>query len=189
MHRKFSQSQTNALQSTLTTLQTRHGSTQHTLQSTLSDTEARLHAQMVENARLRDALEELGEELAREAYGRRREVALRLALLAREEAVGGALRKWVRRAQEGIHRCTDTDSQMYASFERAVKDAEGLLLTLDAELALDDGDNVFGVLGRLVLAKDAVMRMSEEAAVEMGRRVAAERRLSLGMETLNEAVH
>ena len=155
----------------------------------LSDTEARLHTEMAENARLRDALEELGEELAREAYGRRREVALRLALLAREEAVGGALRKWVRRAQEGIRRCTDTDNKMYAPFERAVKDAESLLLTLDADLALDDESKVSGVLGRLILAKDAVMRMSEEVTVEMGRRVAAERRLSLGMEVLDEAVH
>lgn len=188
-YRKFSQSQTNALQFTLTTLQTRHASTQQTLQSTLSDTEARLHTEMAENARLRDALEELGEELAREAYGRRREVALRLALLAREEAVGGALRKWVRRAQEGIRRCTDADNKMYTPFERAVKDAESLLLTLDADLALDDESKISGVLGRLILAKDAVMRMSEEVAVEMGRRVAAERRLSVGMDALDEAVH
>ncbi|KAG1734339.1 hypothetical protein EDB19DRAFT_1639170 [Suillus lakei] len=177
---KFSQSQTNALQSTLTTLQTRHASTQHTLQSTINDTEARMHAYMAENARLRDALEELGEEVTREAYGRRREVALRLALLAREEALGEALRRWVRRAQEGIHRCTDADSQMYATFERAVKDAESLLMALDAEVALEDRSLVTGVLGRLVLAKDAVMRMSEEVGVEVGRRVAAERRLFLG---------
>lgn len=144
---------------------------------------------MAENARLRDTLDELGEELAREAYGRRREVALRLALLAREEAVDGALRKWVRRAQEGIYRCTDTESETYALFERAVKDAECLLLTLDVELALDDGNKVSSALGRLVLAKDAVMRMSEEVAVEMRRRVTAERRLSLGMGTFDEAVH
>ncbi|KAG2357015.1 hypothetical protein BDR07DRAFT_1491198 [Suillus spraguei] len=123
---KFSQSQTNALQSTLTTFQTRHASTQHTLQSTINDTEARMLAHMAENARLRDALEELGEEVTREAYGRRREVALRLALLAREEALSEALRRWVRRAQEGIHRCTDTNSQVHATFERAVKDAESL---------------------------------------------------------------
>ncbi|KAG0707854.1 hypothetical protein DFH29DRAFT_994861 [Suillus ampliporus] len=186
---KFSQSQTNALQATLTTIQTRHASTQHTLQSTINDTEARLHSYMSENARLRDALEELGEEAAREAYGRRREVSLRLALLAREEALGEALRRWVRRAQEGIHRCTDADSQMYATFERVVKDAESLLMTLDAEVALDDGSKVPGVLGRLVLAKDAVMRMSEEVGVEMGRRVAAEGRLSLGTGPLDEAVH
>lgn len=144
---------------------------------------------MTENARLRDALEELGEELAREAYGRRREVALRLALLAREEAVGGTLRKWVRRAQEGIYRCTDTDSQTYGPFERAVKDAESLLVTLDADLALDDESKVSGSLGRLVLAKDAVMRMSEEVTVEMRRRVAAERELILGVEALDEVVH
>ncbi|KAG2032202.1 hypothetical protein BDR03DRAFT_1015413 [Suillus americanus] len=186
---KFSQSQTNALQSTLMTLQTRHASTQHTLQSTINDTEARAHVHMAENARLRDALEELGEEVTREAYGRRREVALRLALLAREEALGEALRRWVRRAQEGTSRCTDTDSQMYATFERAVKDAESLLMALDAEVALGDGSLVTGVLGRLVLAKDAVMRMSEEVGVEIGRRVAAERRLSLGMGSPDEVVH
>ncbi|KAG1756878.1 uncharacterized protein EDB91DRAFT_1213758 [Suillus paluster] len=186
---KFSQSQTNALQSTLTTLQARNAATQHTLQSTINDSEARLHSHMTDNARLRDALEELGEEVTREAYGRRREISLRLALLAREEALGEALRRWVRRAQEGIHRCTDADIQMYATFERAVKDAEGLLMTLDAEVALDDGSKVPGVLGRLILAKDAVMRMSEEVGVEVGRRVAAERRFSLGVEPLDEAVH
>lgn len=186
---KFSQSQTNALQSTLTTFQTRHASTQHTLQTTIHDTESRMHAHMTENARLRDALEELGEELAREAYGRRREVALRLALLAREEALGEALRRWVRRAQEGIHRFADEDSQMYATFRRAVKDAESLLMVLDAEVALGDGSEVTGVLGRLVLAKEAVMRMSEEVGAEIGRRVAAERSLTLGMGSLDEVVH
>ncbi|KAG1863607.1 hypothetical protein DFJ58DRAFT_774060 [Suillus subalutaceus] len=186
---KFSQSQTNALQSTLTTFQTRHASTQHTLQSTINDTEARMHAHMAENARLRDALEELGEEVTREAYGRRREVALRLALLAREEALGEALRRWVRRAQEGIHRCTDADSQTYATFELAVNGAESLLMALDAEVALGDGSLVTGVLGRLVLAKDAVMRMSEEIGVEVGRRVAAERRLSWGIGSPDGVVH
>ncbi|KAG1761554.1 hypothetical protein EDD22DRAFT_630053 [Suillus occidentalis] len=185
---KFSQSQTNALQSTLTTFQTRHASTQHTLQTTIHDTESRMHAHMAENARLRDALEELGEEVAREAYGRRREVALRLALLAREEALGEALRRWVRRAQEGIHRFADEDSQMYVTFRRAVKDAESLLMVLDAEVALEGGIEVTGVLGRLVLAKDAVMRMSEEVGAEIGRRVAAERGLTLGMGSLDEVV-
>ncbi|KAG2150676.1 uncharacterized protein EDB93DRAFT_1083988 [Suillus bovinus] len=186
---KFSQSQTNALQSTLTTLQIRHASTQHTLQSTINDTEARMHAYIAENARLRDALEELGEEVTREAYGRRREVALRLALLAREEALGEALRRWVRRAGEGIHRCGDADSQTYATFERAVRDAESLLVTLDAEVALGDGSSVTGVLGRLVLAKDAVMRMTEEVGVEVERRVAAERSISLGRRSLDKIVH
>lgn len=186
---KFSQSQTNALQSTLTTFQIRHTSTQHTLQTTIHDTESRMHAHMSENARLRDALEELGEEVAREAYGRRREVALRLALLAREEALGEALRRWVRRAQEGIHRFADDDSQMYATFRRVVKDAESLLMVLDAEVALGGGSEVTGVLGRLVLAKDAVMRMSEEVGAEIGRRVAAEQSLTLGMGSLDEVVH
>lgn len=183
---KFSQSQTNALQSTLTTLQTRHASSQHTLRSTINDAEARMHAHIAENARLRDALEELGEEVTREAYGRRREVALRLALLAREEALSEALRRWVRRAQEGMHRCVDADSQMCAAFERAVKDAESLLVTLDAEVA---GSLVTGVFGRLVLAKDAVMRMTEEVGVEVERRVAAERKISLGMGSLDEIAH
>ncbi|KAG2106778.1 uncharacterized protein F5147DRAFT_224246 [Suillus discolor] len=183
---KFSQSQTNALQSTLTTLQTRHASSQHTLQSTINDAEARMHAHMAENARLRDALEELGEEVTREAYGRRREVALRLALLAREEALSEALRRWVRRAQEGMNRCADADSQMYATFERAVKDAESLLVTLDAEVT---GSLVTGVFGRLVLAKDAMMRMTEEVGVEVERRVAAERKISLGMGSLDEIAH
>jgi hypothetical protein len=185
---KFSQSQTNALQSTLTTFQTRHASTQHTLQSTINDTEAQMHAHIAENARLRDALEELGEEVTREAYGRRREVALRLALLAREEALGEALRRWVRRAQESIHRCTGSDSEMYATFERAVKDAESLLMALDAEVAFGDGSLVTGVLGRLVLAKDAVMRMNEEVGAEVGRRVTAERRLALGMGSPDDVV-
>ncbi|KAG1905755.1 uncharacterized protein F5891DRAFT_942848 [Suillus fuscotomentosus] len=183
---KFSQSQTNALQSTLTTLQIRHASSQHTLQSTINDAEAQMHAHIAENARLRDALEELGEEVTREAYGRRREVALRLALLAREEALSEALRRWVRRAQEGMHRCADADSQMYAAFERAVKDAESLLVTLDAEVA---GSLVTGVFGRLVLAKDAVMRMTEEVGMEVERRVAAERKISLGMGSLDEIAH
>jgi len=79
------------LQKALEALATRHAATTSTLHTQLASAQC---------ARLRDMLDEATEQLARETYSRRREIALRLAVVGREDQLAEALRRWVRRAQE-----------------------------------------------------------------------------------------
>jgi hypothetical protein len=99
-HRKFSQATTDTLQGALESLKARHAATTSTLHVQLASTQAALAAERRQSARLRDVLDEATEQLARETYGRRREIALRLAVVGREDQLAEALRRWVRRTQE-----------------------------------------------------------------------------------------
>ncbi|KAI6098397.1 hypothetical protein EDD16DRAFT_1663191 [Pisolithus croceorrhizus] len=163
---KFSQSSTNALQSQITALKALH------------------------RTRLQDALDELCEDVARETYGRRREISLRLALMAREEALTESLRRWVRRARESYECCnlpphlrnsrTNTldvkpqtllpDTDIQKAFYRIVSDAEALLSSLDDEIELSDGSALSG-------AMRAVEALRGELQDEVNRRLEALRRL------------
>ncbi|KAI9574186.1 hypothetical protein HD554DRAFT_2165696 [Boletus coccyginus] len=176
---KFSQASTNALQQQITTLKTRHASTVATLELQLSIAESQLASERTRTARLQDALDELCEDLARESYGRRREVALRLALLSREEAVAEFLRRWARRAREMYARCYNSVSSqdpVQDAFHRVVTDAESLLSTLDDDVQFSDATRTSGSLARIALAISAVDALKSELQDEVQRRVEAVRK-------------
>jgi hypothetical protein len=125
-----------------------------------------------ETSKLRDALDELTGELARERFGRRREVALRLALLGREEVIQEGLARWRRRAKENLERVSGADVQnIMEVYERMINGAEELLEALDGE---NTNDNT-GPLGRIIVAQDAVRMLSSELATETERRLELER--------------
>ncbi|KAI0293560.1 hypothetical protein BC826DRAFT_1014818 [Russula brevipes] len=167
---KFSQTTTDTLQRALESLTARHAATTSTLHTQLAAAQAALATEQRQTARLRDVLDEATEQLARETYGRRREIALRLAVVGREDQLAEALRRWVRRAQE-----------THSKEDRIVRDA-GELLTLvdgaasrsdiDAGTMLDQG---IGSVARVVAAQDAVKALVEELQVETERRMKLER--------------
>ncbi|KAI6139034.1 hypothetical protein BKA82DRAFT_1004630 [Pisolithus tinctorius] len=197
---KFSQSSTNALQSQITVLKSRHAATISTLEFQLSQAELLLTSERRHRTRLQDALDELCEDFARESYGRRREIALRLAMMAREETFAESLRRWVRRARESyewyFHRphlqnsepdtlnvnpqavAHDTDIQQ--AFHRTVSDAESVLSSLDDQLEFSDGSALSGALARIITAKEAVEALRGELQDEVNRRIEALRRLGSG---------
>ncbi|KAG6332562.1 hypothetical protein ID866_6528 [Astraeus odoratus] len=195
-YRKFSQSSTNALQSQITALKARHAATVSTLQFQLSHAELLFASERGQCARLQDALDELCEDLARETYGRRREVALRLALLAREEAITESLRRWARRARESYERCMSHRNSPDSSdvseghskpassfvvedaFQRMVSDAESLLAALDHEMEYSDGNTTSGGLARIAVAREAVDALRDELQSEVGRRIDAVQRFA-----------
>lgn len=101
-NRKFSQQSTNSLQSALDTLKSRHAATVATLTAQLASNQLELREARRQAERLRRALDSLSEDVSREGYGRRREIALRLHALGREERIVEGLRRWRRRAGESI---------------------------------------------------------------------------------------
>lgn len=128
--------------------------------------------------RLRDVLDEATEQLARETYGRRREIALRLAVVGREDQLAEALRRWVRRAQET---CAREDVPVARRLDSVVGDAGELLALVDAAPASrsEDGEAVLGPaigsVARIVAAREAVTALVEELRVETERRMQLER--------------
>ena len=134
-----------------------------------------------QSTRLRDVLDEATEELARETYGRRREIALRLAVVGREDQLAEALRRWVRRAQET---CAREDVPVAKRLDSVVGDAGELLALVDGaaasrsdgEAALGPGIGI-GSVARIVAAREAVTTLVEELRVETERRMQLERTL------------
>ncbi|EJT98487.1 hypothetical protein DACRYDRAFT_18102 [Dacryopinax primogenitus] len=95
---RFSQSTTDSLRSTISTLQSRHSSTVQTLQLQLSQSQTSLARSERQVLALRSALDDVTQDVVVHSEGRRREVGLRLKLVGREERWVGAVRRAVGRA-------------------------------------------------------------------------------------------
>jgi hypothetical protein len=134
-------------------------------------------------------LDEATEQLARETYGRRREIALRLAVVGREDQLAEALRRWVRRAQETLAKEDVPHAQQ--GLGSIVGDAGELLALVDGAAPREDaGENMgpgVGSVARIVAARDAVAVLVEELRVETERRVQLER--ILGRAEVDEEGH
>jgi hypothetical protein len=127
-----------------------------------------------QSARLRDVLDEATEQLARETYGRRREIALRLAVVGREDQLAEALRRWVRRAQET---CAKEDLPITQRLNTVVRDACELLGLVDGAASREDmglGPGI-GSVARIVATRDAARVLVEELQIETERRMQLER--------------
>jgi hypothetical protein len=147
------------------------------LHTQLASAQAALATEQRQSARLRDVLDDATEQLARETYGRRREIALRLAVVGREDQLAEALRRWVRRAQETLAR-----EDVPASQKRLVSivgDAGELLALVDGAAPREDaGPNLgpgVGSVARIVAARDAAAALVDELRVETERRMLLER--------------
>lgn len=182
----FSQANNTALQKTLTALRKQHTATVHTLNSQVSLYEAASSSAERLCAKFSDALGELSEDLAREAYGRRREVSLRLALLVREAGLAEGLARWARGAKELYNRLQDGQHDDALDTKTALSNiVEGttkLLGTLNGDTnvhkkslkdLLDSGEDGSGpgALGRVIVAQEAVRAVVEDLREETERRI------------------
>ena len=129
-----------------------------------------------QSSRLRDVLEEATEDLAREAYGRRREISLRLAVVGREDQLVEALRRWVRRTQETRAR---DDIPMEQRLDSVVSDAGDLLALVDGAAPREADTQGTGIstgsVARVIAAQDTVSVLVEELQMETERRMQLER--------------
>ncbi|KAH7906032.1 hypothetical protein BJ138DRAFT_1072158 [Hygrophoropsis aurantiaca] len=182
---KFSQSSTDALQKAMASLKARHAGTLNTVTSSLAATQNALTNERVRSSRLRDALDELCEDLAREAYARRREVGVRLALVAREERVAEWLRRWVRRAKERIQRTdgdvTNMPPDTHSAYEQLFLDAQSFVGGLDEDSDPvnhdehhDDVPLPPSALARIIAAQDGASVLLEELHAETEKRLRLE---------------
>ncbi len=138
-------------------------------------TQTALASEQRQSARLRSALDEATEQFAREAYGRRREIALRLAVVGREDQLVEALRRWVRRTQETRAK---EDVLIERRLDSIISDAGDLLALVDGaaprEADVQGAGTSTGSVARIVVARDTVSALVEELQMETERRVQLE---------------
>ncbi|KAF8163788.1 hypothetical protein B0H34DRAFT_837938 [Crassisporium funariophilum] len=174
---QFSQKSTDTLQTALSNLKTRHASTLDTLTTQSYNLSSKLRSSEATVERLRSALDELGGEIMKETYGRRREVALRIRLINREEKLQEGLQRWIRRSEEALTRVkakvTEEDPGLEALLGMA-QDARILLEGLD-EGVLTDQAALSGSLARVVLVQGTLEDLVEELREENARRVELEK--------------
>ena len=176
--RQFSQTSTNALQSTLSALKTRHAATLSTLTSTSYSVASSLRSAENTIERLRTSLDELGRDIMKETYGRRREVALRVKLLGREEKILEGLRRWLRKGEEAVsnaeNEADDSQNRIRAALLGMTQDARILLESLDDGVVTDSA-SLSGSLARVVLAQGLADGLVEELKMETARRMHLEK--------------
>ncbi|KAI0748392.1 hypothetical protein C8Q80DRAFT_1102800 [Daedaleopsis nitida] len=183
---KFSQSSTDTLQKAIDTLKVRHATTLATLNAEIAQLQRSLSRERDETERIRGALDNLTEDIAREAYGRRREVSLRLAFLGREENLAESLRRWVRKAREALERTGGSEDGSMSlnpmalrnSYSTVVAEAEALLDTLNGQPSANTEDLPPGAIARLVLAQESTASLTRELQEETIRRLNTERKLA-----------
>ncbi|KAF4615711.1 hypothetical protein D9613_012505 [Agrocybe pediades] len=176
---QFSQTSTNKLLDNLSNLQVRHAGTLHTLSSQNHALSTRVRSLEAQNASALRALDELGGELMKESYGRRREVMLRIRMNGREERVVEGLRRWVRRGDELLGRLSHTSSEeeTQASFLLDMAQHARILLegledgVLDEQTAL----SISGSKARQILVSDGLERLLDELRDEKERRIGLEK--------------
>lgn len=159
----------------------RHASTLATLNAQIEYLQKALASERRQAEKLRDTLDELSEDISRESYGRRREVALRLSFLAREEGLAENLRRWLRRSKETMDRSLSQPAEqdtnaVHDIFEHMLHDAELLLESLNGQFTLT-GDTPASV-ARLLVAQDHVAALTRELHVEQDMRIRLQRQIA-----------
>ncbi|CAL1705378.1 unnamed protein product [Somion occarium] len=183
---KFSQSTTDSLQKAMDTLRVRHAATTSTLNIQIEQFQKELLAERRETGTLRRALDELAEDISREAYGRRREISLRLSFLSREESLAENLRRWIRKSKEALSRASNSSQEdaIVIACNKIIEGAETLLESLNGQPTLEDDSP--GSIARIIAAKDAVSVLTQELQYETNRRLHAELQLAGVQSTATE---
>ncbi|QRW18331.1 myosin heavy chain [Rhizoctonia solani] len=160
---KFSQHHTDVLQRALNDQSTRHSATVNSLSQQIENLERALAAESMRTKQLQSSVDILVEDLARESFGRRREVRVRLAIAGRTAKIEEDLRRWERRIRENSRSHT------------AGQPSELLLGLQELEQFRDIDDTLNGPLARILSAEIAVESLAAELEREMTRRIELER--------------
>ncbi|KAL7424091.1 hypothetical protein Q5752_001676 [Cryptotrichosporon argae] len=195
----FSQKSHQTVHRHLSQLRTRATATQAGLRAEIDSLDRRLRAESERCAKLRRAADETGAELAREAAGRRREIALRLGMIAELERRARRVEAWVdrvRRATSGTAEKQGADALLallqegvvaleekqpeapQRGWRKLVGRSRG---TSDANMTVDDkGDNAADSakadsLARVAHAEELVMALVQDLQAETEKRIELER--------------
>ncbi|BEI80161.1 hypothetical protein CcaverHIS002_0106900 [Cutaneotrichosporon cavernicola] len=189
----FSQKAHETVHAHLGQLRTRGAATQASLRTEATNLRRRLQTEADRAARLRAAAEEMAEELGKEAAGRRREVALRLQLIATDEARSRRAEQWldrVRRAREPEARealsapvlgaLLDEGAQILSPVSVVPEKAPGWgrrLLARRKSVSKPD-NKACGEeesMARVLLAEELVQHLVDDLQIETERRVELEK--------------
>jgi len=183
----FSQNTTNLLQDAMRSLKSRHAATVSTFETMLSVEADGREREALEVDRLRGALDELAGEIAKEGFGRRREVGLRLAMLEREERLKELLAGWVRKFRERSSMLSETTvhSEAPRLLEDALVQAETLVERIDAVSTRQPQANSSGGSLRIGMAVLEVQDILARLGQETLRKLQLEKQL---MARVNEQV-
>lgn len=164
----FSQQSSNLLQTAMQTQKKRHAATVLTLEQQLETLTRQVERERALADELRSTLDDLTLEIAREAFGRRREITLRLGLLERERQVAKMLERWIDTLQRR-HEQEEGNKESHLSGAREILAA---LRGVDAPKAMDE-DNF--VREKLV---QEIEGLRAEVQEEMNRRLELQRIIS-----------
>lgn len=169
------------LQNSLNTLKTRHSATIDTLSNQLANLTTQLQSSQATSDKLRTTLDELGKDIMRESYGRRREIALRLKFVVREEALQEALGRWIRKGKELLNQ-EDDEHLSRQSLEKLLSDARAVYAVLDtpsasisplppvSDLEYSPYSAPTGSLARIIAIEASVNSLAEELHLQISRR-------------------
>ncbi|KIM91791.1 hypothetical protein PILCRDRAFT_811059 [Piloderma croceum F 1598] len=164
---EFSQLSTVALTKAMDNLKIRHAATVSNFNLEIDHLQISLATDRRQTKKPKVALDDLSEDIARETYGRRREISLRLALLLREATIAEGLQKWSHNARELFYHSelpgaysVQGQGDMQASLKTCVEGAEALLQTLNGDISLEMDAN--GSVARIMAAQNAVTTFVEE---------------------------
>ena len=164
----FSQNTTNLLQEAMRSLKSRHAATVSTFETMISVEADGREREAHEVERLRGALDELAGEIAKEGFGRRREVALRLAMLEREERLKESLAGWARKFRERSSRLSEApvDTEPAKLLEDAIAQAETLVEGIDGVAArkpqVESGNGSLRIGMAILEVQDVLARLGQE---------------------------
>ena len=107
-------------------------------------------------------------DLMKESYGRRREIALRLRMVNREEKLSEGLERWVLRAEEDLARDSDGSQSI---LEKMLADARTFLLETLGGASRDSS----GPLARSIVVQNAFDTLAQELEREKAQRLEYEK--------------
>lgn len=163
------------LHSAISNLKLRHKAALESSDARLRTLEEDAAANREYTDNLRRLVNDLTGDYEREAYGRRREVSLRLSFLGREESLAERFKRWLLRAHECLNKAGSPQASGEA-FANVVKDAESLLVAFNGHPPQDEDVN--SSLGRIIAAQAAVTVLQEELHRETRRRILLEQCLA-----------
>lgn len=158
---------------TIENLKKRHASTVETYDYRIQYLEESIVSEKRQNERLFRVLDELSEDISREVYGRRREVSLRLAILAKEEMISEKIRRWILRAQEKLIGEGTLEDDRWVTFRNVISSAHDILRTINA-----GPNDALSSAARLLSAEAAAASLRKELQLETDRRLFLEQQLT-----------
>ncbi|ORY35668.1 hypothetical protein BCR39DRAFT_511403 [Naematelia encephala] len=177
----------------LDNLRARSAATHATLRNEVLALRGQLRGETERATRLREAMDEMSETLAREAVGRRREVAMRLKMMSLEEKKERKVETWldkVRRARAGAEGAVLEPDALEVLLDEGVE-----AVTTEDKVVGNDKSRSWNLLGkkkkvqeasvaaqneqssvaRVLLAEDLVNTLVQDLQIETERRIELER--------------